>query len=244
MIAVALDELKLSMSLAEPAAFPVVEKVLLTAVIVASLGVFAWRLRPIAWNVWESKKDTDFPLRPVGGRVWDFFWEVLCQAKVIRAAASAGAGARICVLGILCVRAGDAESLCGRVGRRISCSMRERLGHLRSVCCGVGAAGCGQHCRLVCAAVCGEAEVAGGEGFGGVGRDCGADFSADGDVSCGTVCGRWGCDCVGVVVGAHAGAAGVSADYSWDQASAPGVSPLTVFLEAAGVFAASEAGGG
>ena len=84
MIAVAFDELKVSMSLAEPVTFPVAEKVLLAAVIVASLGVFAWRLRPIARNVWESKRDTDFSFRPVGQRVWKFFWEVLCQAKVIK----------------------------------------------------------------------------------------------------------------------------------------------------------------
>jgi Fe-S oxidoreductase len=82
-IAVAFDELKVSMNLAEPAGFPVLEKVLLAAAIVASLGVFAWRLGPIAQNVWGSKKDTDFSLRPVGKRVWKFFWEVLCQAKVI-----------------------------------------------------------------------------------------------------------------------------------------------------------------
>jgi hypothetical protein len=70
--------------LAEPAGFPVVEKVLLGAAIVASAGVFAWRLAPIARNVWGSKKDADFSLRPVGARVWKFFWEVLCQAKVIK----------------------------------------------------------------------------------------------------------------------------------------------------------------
>ena len=81
---VAFDELKVSMHLAEPAAFPVAEKVLLAAAIVASLGVFAWRLAPIARNVLRSKKDTDFSLRPVGARVWKFFWEVLCQAKVIK----------------------------------------------------------------------------------------------------------------------------------------------------------------
>ncbi|MGA7158203.1 MAG: (Fe-S)-binding protein [Acidobacteriaceae bacterium] len=73
-----------SVRLAEPMAFGVGEKLLLAALIAASAGVFAWRLAPIARNVWESKKDTDFSLRPVGARVWKFFSEVLCQAKVIK----------------------------------------------------------------------------------------------------------------------------------------------------------------
>jgi len=82
-IAVGLEGSMVEMHLAEPGGFPVVEKLLLAALIVASLGVFAWRLSPIARNVLGSKKDTDFSLRPVGARVWKFFWEVLCQAKVI-----------------------------------------------------------------------------------------------------------------------------------------------------------------
>jgi Fe-S oxidoreductase len=35
-------------------------------------------------KILASKKDGDFHLFPMGRRVWDFFWEVLCQAKVIR----------------------------------------------------------------------------------------------------------------------------------------------------------------
>jgi Fe-S oxidoreductase len=70
--------------LAEPMGFPVAEKLLLAALIAASLGLFAWRLWPIARNIMRSKKDMDFSLRPLGPRVWKFFWEVLCQAKVIR----------------------------------------------------------------------------------------------------------------------------------------------------------------
>jgi len=69
---------------AEPVSFSMPGKLLLAVLIAASLGVFAWRLWPIARNVWGSKQDTDFSLRPVGRRAWKFFWEVLCQAKVIR----------------------------------------------------------------------------------------------------------------------------------------------------------------
>ena len=70
--------------LAEPMGFPLAEKLLLAALIAASLGLFAWRMGPIARNILRSKKDTDFSLRPIGARVWKFFREVLCQAKVIR----------------------------------------------------------------------------------------------------------------------------------------------------------------
>ncbi len=52
--------------------------------VVASLGMFAYRLWPIASNVLHAKKDVGFKLAPVGRRVWVFFWEVLCQAKVIK----------------------------------------------------------------------------------------------------------------------------------------------------------------
>ncbi len=82
-VAAGLREAMTGMRLGEPGVFPVGEKVLLAAAIVASVGVFAWRLGPMARNVWGSKKDADFSLRPVGARVWKFFWEVLCQGKVI-----------------------------------------------------------------------------------------------------------------------------------------------------------------
>ncbi len=71
-------------SVAEPVSFSTAERLLVVAMIVASLGVFVWRSWPIAGNILGSKKDADFSLRPVGRRVWEFFWEVLCQSKVIR----------------------------------------------------------------------------------------------------------------------------------------------------------------
>jgi Fe-S oxidoreductase len=72
------------MVMAEPARFSVVQMVLLAALIVASAAVFVRRVWPIASNILRAKKDVGFSLRPVGRRVWVFFWEVLCQAKVIR----------------------------------------------------------------------------------------------------------------------------------------------------------------
>ena len=84
MVADVLGVVKMGMRLAEPMGFGLGEKLLLAALIAASAGVFAWRLAPMARNVWGSKKDAGFSLRPVGKRVWKFVWEVLCQAKVIR----------------------------------------------------------------------------------------------------------------------------------------------------------------
>ena len=71
-------------TLAEPLSFSVVESVLMLLLCAASAAMFLWRLRPIAGNIWRSKKDADFSLSPLGKRIWIFFWEVLCQAKVIR----------------------------------------------------------------------------------------------------------------------------------------------------------------
>ena len=170
------------MSLAEPAGFPAVEKVLLTAVIVASLGVFAWRLRPIAWNVWESKKDTDFSLRPVGKRVWKFFWEVLCQAKVIKQRPLPGLAHAFVFWGFLAFALVTLNHIAVGFGHGFL-QYAGAFGTFYVVFAAawallvaVSIAG------LVCAAVRGAAEMAGGEGFGGVGRDCGADLPADGDV--------------------------------------------------------------
>ena len=56
---------------------------LLVVCILASGGLFFWRFGPILRTVLRSKKDADFSLQPLGRRVWEFFWEVLCQAKVI-----------------------------------------------------------------------------------------------------------------------------------------------------------------
>jgi Fe-S oxidoreductase len=74
----------LSATLAEPQSFSPWEKLLLAALIVASLAMFWRRFGPILKRILNSKKDASFSLSPIGKRAWDFFWEVLCQAKVIR----------------------------------------------------------------------------------------------------------------------------------------------------------------
>jgi Fe-S oxidoreductase len=74
----------LSTTLAEPGHFSAIESGLLVLCVIASGALFFWRFSPILKNILRSKKDVDFSLRPIGRRVWEFFWEVLCQAKVIR----------------------------------------------------------------------------------------------------------------------------------------------------------------
>ncbi len=73
-----------SSTLAEPQYFSTIEKVLFVALILTSFVLFWQRFGPILNKILKSKKDVDFHLFPAGRRVWDFFWEVLCQAKVIR----------------------------------------------------------------------------------------------------------------------------------------------------------------
>jgi Fe-S oxidoreductase len=73
-----------SIELAEPLHFSVAEMVALVAFCGLSLGVFAWRMRPIVGNILRAKKDVGFSLTHVGRRAWEFISEVLCQSKVIR----------------------------------------------------------------------------------------------------------------------------------------------------------------
>ncbi|MGC2613470.1 MAG: heterodisulfide reductase-related iron-sulfur binding cluster [Terracidiphilus sp.] len=73
-----------SATLAEPQSFSLSEKLLLVALIVSSAVLFWRRFGPILKRILNSRKDPNFTLSPIGRRVWDFFWEVICQAKVIR----------------------------------------------------------------------------------------------------------------------------------------------------------------
>src|ERR1700761_9133215 len=76
--------LAFSLRYVEPPSFSTMEIVLLAILIVLSLvGLFA-RFDRVLRNILTARKDPDFHLAPVGKRVWDFFWEVLCQAKVIK----------------------------------------------------------------------------------------------------------------------------------------------------------------
>src|SRR5580700_7675351 len=71
-------------TLHEPGHFSGLEIAVLLLLVAASAGMFFYRFAPILKNILKSKKDADFSLQPVGRRVWEFVWEVLCQAKVIK----------------------------------------------------------------------------------------------------------------------------------------------------------------
>jgi len=74
----------LSPNLAEPQHFALWER-LLFAALAATSGVLFWRrFGPIIKKILHSRKDPGFRLFPIARRIWDFVWEVLCQAKVIR----------------------------------------------------------------------------------------------------------------------------------------------------------------
>jgi Fe-S oxidoreductase len=73
-----------SATLAEPQSFSLVEKLLFLLLVAASGALFWRRFGPILHKILQSRKDPDFHLSPIARRVWDFFWEVLCQAKVIQ----------------------------------------------------------------------------------------------------------------------------------------------------------------
>jgi len=74
----------LSSTLAEPQSFGTWEKLLLLVLISVSAAIFCRRFAPILSRILKSRTDPNFSLAPVSKRLWDFFWEVLCQAKVIR----------------------------------------------------------------------------------------------------------------------------------------------------------------
>jgi Fe-S oxidoreductase len=74
----------LAITLGEPARFSTAEMALLAVLIVTSAALFLQRFWPILKNILHSKKDPDLTVQPLGRRTWDFFWEVLCQGKVIQ----------------------------------------------------------------------------------------------------------------------------------------------------------------
>jgi len=77
-------------TLAEPEHFAFWETGLFVALAGASTYGFWRRFGPILSKILQSKKDPDFHLFPIGKRAWDFVWEVLLQAKVIRERPLAG----------------------------------------------------------------------------------------------------------------------------------------------------------
>jgi len=74
----------MNLTLTEPRGFSLTEKLLLIALMAASVAGFSRRFGAVLDRILHSKKDAGFHLFPIGRRIWDFVWEVGCQAKVIR----------------------------------------------------------------------------------------------------------------------------------------------------------------
>jgi len=61
------------------------QEILVFVVMLATSAYGFWRrFGKMVRRIRAAKKDADFSLNPVAKRAWDFFWEVLLQAKVIR----------------------------------------------------------------------------------------------------------------------------------------------------------------
>jgi len=64
--------------------FSLPEKILLAAAMAAAAYGFWMRFGKVLARIRAAKPDADFSLDPIAKRVWDFIWEVMLQAKVIR----------------------------------------------------------------------------------------------------------------------------------------------------------------
>ncbi len=64
---------------------PTWPEILIFLILLAASASGFWMSFGKTWKaIIGSKKDPDFTLDPLGKRTWDFFWEVICQAKVIQ----------------------------------------------------------------------------------------------------------------------------------------------------------------
>ncbi len=64
--------------------FSLPEKIIFVVCLCAAAYGFWFRFNKVLVRIRAAKSDPDFVLDNVGKRIWDFFWEVLIQAKVIR----------------------------------------------------------------------------------------------------------------------------------------------------------------
>jgi Fe-S oxidoreductase len=64
--------------------FSPLEKIIFLIALIAAVAGFWVRFGKVVERIRAAKPDPDFSLQPVGKRIRDFFWEVMCQAKVIR----------------------------------------------------------------------------------------------------------------------------------------------------------------
>jgi Fe-S oxidoreductase len=64
--------------------FSPVEKIIFILALAAAVYGFWARFGKVAARIRAARPDPDFSIHPLGKRIRDFLWEVMCQAKVIR----------------------------------------------------------------------------------------------------------------------------------------------------------------
>src|SRR3984957_19843796 len=64
--------------------FSTPEKIIFLVCLIAAASGFLYRFNKVIVRIRAAKSDADFKLSPIAKRIWDFFWEVLVQSKVIR----------------------------------------------------------------------------------------------------------------------------------------------------------------
>lgn len=62
----------------------VAARLVLLALIIISVWLFWMRFGRVLKRILRARRDTDFKWDSIWRRIWDFFWEVMCQAKVIK----------------------------------------------------------------------------------------------------------------------------------------------------------------
>ena len=126
---------------AEPNRFSGLEMVLLALLIAISLAAFWSRFGQILKRITTAKKDANFHLTHLGKRSWDFFWQVLCQAKVIQQRPLPGLAYCLRILGLLRFCAGLAQSFASEFTHgffRQKASSDASTIHVRGDLCSVG----------------------------------------------------------------------------------------------------------
>ena len=76
--------ISLHLTVAEPHAFLLAEKLLFVLMVAVSALLFWRRFGVVLGKILAAKKDADFRLAPLGRRVWEFVSEVMFQSKVIK----------------------------------------------------------------------------------------------------------------------------------------------------------------
>ena len=64
-------------------ALPLVERIVLVLLLIASAAGFGWRARRVVEVIRHARPTPDFAVKPLGDRVRQFLWDVVLQGKVI-----------------------------------------------------------------------------------------------------------------------------------------------------------------